>query len=167
MNWRERIAMGAAEAQDMSAESMAASRIMKGLDACVKDIGRLCRSYGIEYDEDETTFDRAVHIFRETYSDAKALDFVDARTVSGEKEAVDSLLEDQRSGILFCRVKGKQGMTAYIKGNGLMFSPLGQLVIRPGIRYIADKDGVELWEQDPVRLVKSFSRRQQGESTCQ
>lgn len=159
MNWRERLAMGAAEAQEMSAENMAATRIMKSLGASYKDIGKLCSRLGIDYNENETPFDRAVKILRETYDDMKLVSFVDVKTGNTATSIYDDLLDDSRTGIVFYRIKGKPEITAFIKGIGLRHTALGQIVIKPGVRYLANRNGVELWEQDPVTLIKSFSVR--------
>ena len=46
-------------------------------------------------------------------------------------------------------------MTAFIRAVGLCESPLA-FVLKPGIRYVAERNGIQLWEQDPVTLIKSF-----------
>ena len=153
MNWRDMVAAN----PDMSAESMAATRIMKGMGAAVKDIGALCRRFGIEYRDDESPFQRAVKIMREVYRDMSMVQFVDAIVGDGKSDIKEDLLENPGTGIVFYREKGSPGMTAFVKGKGLKDSPLGQTVIRPGVKYIANRDGMELWEQDPVALVRSFS----------
>lgn len=162
--WRDRLSLGVGEISEMSAEGMAASRIMKGMGATMKDIGKLCRRFGIDYVEEESSFDRAVKIFMEVYRDARLLDFMDARSGKAYEDVLDDLLDDKRTGIVFYRIKPKDGnaaMTAFVKGRGLMTSALGQTVIRPGAKYVANRDdGMELWEQDPVRLIKSFAVKQ-------
>lgn len=157
MNWRDVLTKSPTEIQEASAEEMVARRIMKGLGASVKDIGKLCTRFGIEYNEEESSFHRAVRIFQEVYKDAKLIPFIDVRTGDVTKLLYDDLLEDTRTGVVFLRIKGQNVVTAFIKGNGLMTSALGQIVIKPGARYIANKDGMELWEQDPVNLIRSFS----------
>lgn len=161
-SWRDRLALGPQEAAEMSAEGMAASRLMKGMGASMKDIGNLCRRFGIDYVEEESSFDRAVKIFTEAYYAARLLEYVDVKSGKKHDDIIDDLLDDKRTGLVFYRIKDKgetATMTAFIKGVGLMTSCLGETVIQPGMRYIANKEGVELWEQDPVRLVKSFSQR--------
>lgn len=160
MSWRDVLAQGGAAVREMSAENMAATRIMKGIGASVKDIGKLCSRFGIEYNEEESTFQRAVKILRETYDGMKMVHFVDVKTGKTNTSIYDDLLDDSRTGIVFYRIDGKPGMTAFIKGVALMYTALGRMVIKPGARYLANKDGVELWEQEPVRLIKSFSERQ-------
>lgn len=164
-SWRDRLSLGAGEISEMSAEGMAASRLMKGMGASMKDIGNLCRRFGIDYVEEESSFDRAVKIFMEVYRDARLLEFIDVKSGKTHDEIYDDLLDDKRTGIVFYRIRPKNGtaaMTAFVKGMYLMTSALGRVVIRPGARYISNKDGVELWEQDPVRLIKSFAVKQEG-----
>lgn len=158
-SWRDRLRMNPEEIKELSAESMAVTRIMRGLGASPKDIGKLCQRFGLEYNEDESTFSRAVNILRSVYSEMSFVNFVDVKTGKKEQDIYDDLLGSPTTGILFFRKEGTQNMSAFIKGRGLMSGPLGPLVIQPGIRYIAKRDGIELWEQDPVILVKSFSRK--------
>lgn len=159
-DWRERLAEGISP-YELTVEGMATFRIMKGIGATVKDVGRLCKRFGIEYDESETTFSRAVKIFKEVFTDARHLDFVDVRTNRMPNATLEELTEDRRTGILFYRKTGDKEMTAFIKGPGLMTGPLGGLVIRPGIKYIMKKNGVEVWEQEPITLIRSFSKETQ------
>lgn len=156
MNWKE-LADKVGGSQELSADSMAAARIMKAMGGSTKDIGNLCRRFGIEYDEDETSFQRAVKIMREVYPQMGLVDVVDVKVGDTETAIREDLLSSPGTAIVFYRVKGRPNMTAYVKGMGLMTSALGQVVIRPGARYVACQDGVELWEQEPVALVRSFS----------
>lgn len=156
-DWRKIIASGV-DLSEFSAEGMATTRIMKGLGASPKDVGKLCSRFGIEYIEEESTFSRAVKIFREVFIDAKHLDFIDVRTNEHMHATIESLTDDTRTGILFYKKHKDRDMTAFIKGPGLMTGPLGGLVIRPGMKYIMNKNGVEVWEQDPITLIRSFSR---------
>jgi len=162
-NWRERLMMNPDGIQEFSSEGMAASRIMKSLGSTTKNIGMACKRFGIEYNEEEGSFQRAVKIFREVYADAWMVDFFDVMTGTSPAAIYDDLLADQRTGIIFFRFKGKQEMTAFVKGLQLNTSALGQLVIRPGIRYIREHNDMQLWEQDPVLLLKSFSKTNKEE----
>jgi len=160
MNWRERMSMGGLEGQEMAIENMAATRIMKGIGASYKDIGKLCSRFGIDYNENESSFDRAVKILRETYDNIKLVDFIDVKMGKSVESIYQDLLEGTSTGIVFYRIKDKPIMTALVRGIGLTCTALGKIVIRPGAKYLAEKDGMELWEQDPVILIKSFSSRQ-------
>ena len=157
-DWRERLSLSPAAAYEMSAEGMAARRIMKGLGSSVKDIGNLCKRFGIPYDEEDTTFGRAVKILRETYMTMAFVDFVDVKAGCSLTEIIGELLEcTNRTGIVFFREKDAHDITAFVVGKNIMTGPLGPVVIRPGAKFQALRDGVEIWEQDPVRLILSFS----------
>ena len=147
------------EIKELSAESMAVTRIMRGLGASPRDIGKLCQRLGLEYNEEESTFTRSVNILRAMYDDMKFITYVDVKIGKKASDIYDDLLDSNNTGIVFFRTEGTTNMTSFVKGRELMTSPVGQLLIKPGIRYIAKKNGVELWEQDPVLLIKSFSRR--------
>lgn len=159
-SWRDRLAAGTATVQEMSAENMAASRIMRSMGATTKDIGKLCSRFGIAYREDESIFVRAISIFREVYSAAQIVPIFDVKNGKCLEDAIDDLTTDSRSAIIFFRIdrtKDREAhMTALVRDQNLATSPIGQLVIRPGIRYIACKNDVQLWEQEPVALLRSF-----------
>ena len=76
---------------------------------------------------------------------------------SGKKfgDIVEDLLCDPRSGIIFFRIIGEQQMTAFIRAVGLC-DPTLAFEIKPGMRYVAERNGILIWEQDPVTLIKSF-----------
>jgi len=155
-SFMQKLASSGISLDQHNVDQMAAGKIMKGMGATVKDIGKLCARFGIEYIEDDTPLQRAVKLMREVYDGMKFVSFVSAST--GTVASIYSdLLDDSRTGIMFFRPKGSDTMTAFVKGKGLMGSPLGQIVIKPGIAYRANRDGVELWEQNPVALVRSFS----------
>lgn len=78
MDWRERLSNPAMLSEE-TARDMAARRIMRSMGAKVTDIGKMCRRLGIDYIEDEGSFERAVKIFREVYSTAHFIDSFDVK----------------------------------------------------------------------------------------
>lgn len=156
-DWRSRLT-NPANYKELTLESMAATRIMKGMGSMYKNIGSVCRQLGIEYKEEESTFQRAVNIFREVYPSASLINFIDVKSGRSETSLYEDMLEDPRTGIVFYRVDGRPEMTAFIKGPGLHTSPLGQIIIQPGIKLVSKKNNIEIWEQDPINLIKSFGK---------
>ena len=156
-SWRERLAGGitAQEVQDCSDEAMAVTRILKALGMKRDKIGQFSRQLGIEYVEEDTTFVRLVKILRATLPKLDCVRVIDVKSSEKLGTIVEDLLCDSRPGIIFFRIVGEQKMTAFIRALELNESPLA-FVIRPGIRYVAEKNGIQLWEQDPVALIKSF-----------
>lgn len=153
--------MNREEIKELSAEGMAVTRIMRGLGASPRDIGKLCQRFGLDYNEEESTFTRAVNILRAMYDDMKFIAYVDVKIGKKASDIYDDLLESTSTVIVFFRTEGTTNMTAFVRGREFMNSPIGQLLIKPGMRYIAKRNGVELWEQDPTILIKSFSKREE------
>lgn len=73
---------------------------------------------------------------------------------------VTVLFSNNSTVILFFRKDRNSEMTALIKSPGLCTSPLGSLVMKPGMSYIASRGELQLWRQDPVKLLQSFSTRE-------
>ena len=156
-NWRERLAgrITHQEIQDYSDESMAITRILKALGMRRDKIGQFLRQLGFEYVEEDTTFIRLVKIMRATLPKLDPINVIDVKSGKKFGDIVEDLLCDPRPGIIFFRIVGEQQMTAFIRAVGLCESPLA-FVLKPGIRYVAERNGIQLWEQDPVTLIKSF-----------
>lgn len=157
-DWRSRIGMSWSEIQDLSNEGMATSMILKSLGVNKKMIGQLCGQLQIEYKEDETSFQRAVSILRAVHPKMSLVELIDVKSGKKLEEAVDMLCSIPKTCILFWRIEKTQDMTALISESGMSTSPLGDIVIKPGIRYVACKNDIQVWEQDPVTLLKSFNR---------
>ena len=160
-DWREQLLRSPALIQEHSDEALAVTRVLRGLGAKREQIGRLCKQLGIEYREEETTFQRVIGIFRAACPSTDLVTVFDVKSGKKPDSLNDELLADPRSAVVFYRVKGKQAMTAFVKGVELSGSPLGAIVLQPGIRYVACRDGIQLWEQDPVLLVRSFQTRRE------
>ena len=156
-NWREKLAgrITRQEIQDHSDESMAVTRILKALGMRRDKIGQFLRQLGFEYVEEDTTFIRLVKIMRATLPKLDPINVIDVKSGKKFDDIVEDLLCDPRPGIIFFRIIGEQQMTAFVRAVGLCESPLA-FVIKPGIRYVAERNGIQLWEQDPVTLIKSF-----------
>lgn len=161
-NWRERLGMGPKEAQEFSDESMAVNRIMKALGTNRKNIGNLCRQFNIPYNEDDTSFKRAVSIFKAVSPKAELVEVFDVKSGRNPDDVIEYLLDDNRTAIVFFRLIGFSEMTAYVRGRNFLTSTLGALVIRPGIRFLRERDDVQLWQQDVNVLLKSFLTREAG-----
>ena len=156
-NWREKLAgrITRQEIQDHSDESMAVTRILKALGMRRDKIGQFSRQLGLDYVEEDTTFIRLVKIMRATLPKLDPINVIDVKSGKKFDDIVEDLLCDPRPGIIFFRIIGEQQMTAFVRAVGLCESPLA-FVIKPGIRYVAERNGIQLWEQDPVTLIKSF-----------
>ena len=156
-SWKDRLSGGITrqEIQDLSDESMAATRILRALGMRRDKIGQFLRQLGFEYVEEDTTFIRLVKIMRATLPKLDPISVIDVKSGKKFDDIVEDLLCDPRPGIIFFRIVGEQRMTAFIRSVGLNESPLA-FVIKPGIRYVAERNGIQLWEQDPVTLIKSF-----------
>ncbi len=157
-DWRSRIVMNWSEINDLSNEGMATSRILKSLGVNKKMIGQLCKQLQIEYKEEETSFQRAVSILRAVHPKISLVDLIDVKSGKKIDEAIDMLCDIPKTCILFWRIEKTQNMTAMVSGYSLNTSPLGNIVIKPGIRYIACNNEIQVWEQDPVTLLRSFGR---------
>lgn len=156
-NWREKLAgrITRQEIQDFSDESMAVTRILKALGMRRDKIGQFLRQLGFEYVKEDTTFIRLVKILRATLPKLDPINVIDVKSGKKFGDIVEDLLCDPRPGIIFFRIVGEQRMTAFIRAVGLCESPLS-FVLKPGIRYVAERNGIQLWEQEPVALIKSF-----------
>ena len=157
MNWKDRLIQGISrqEIQDSSDGSMASTRILRALGMRRDKISQFSQQLGIGYDEEDSTFARLVKILRATLPRLERISVIDAKSGTRVQSFVDDLLCDARSAIVFFRIVGEKSMTAFIRAVGLCESPLA-FVIKPGIRYVAERNGIQLWEQDPVTLIKSF-----------
>ncbi len=161
-DWRDRLKSGWQDIQDNSDEGMAVTRIMRALGSKRTQLGTVARQLGIPHDEDSSAFKTAVEVFRAVSQRAAHVKVFDFRSGKKPDSAYEDLLDDRRSGIVFYRVVGQQGMTAFVRDVDLRNSPLGDIVIRPGIRFVRERDGVQLWEQDPETLLRSFLPHGEG-----
>lgn len=160
-DWRDVIKKGVSsyEMAEMSNSMIAARKIMKGMAATTKDIGMLCRRFGIEYSEEDNSFDRAVKIFHNIYPETTAISIIDVKSGKKSDSIYDDLLNDPRLAVVFYRDIETKNMVALMKGKNLMSTTLGRTMIKPGAKFVAVKDDIELWEQEPVTLIKSFSKK--------
>lgn len=157
MGWKDRIkAVGYEEA---GFESKMARVILKAMGASEKDVGNLCRQFGIEYEENASPFRRAVNIMKCVYSRADGFTF-DAVLCSGckssalEKEILESY--PVNSIVMTQWRSNPEVVVVYAK----IMDGDNPWIVAPGAYLVGEALPARLWMYtEPMKILKTFNER--------